>query len=109
MAAKAKMDPVEFRLKNLQRRAAIRVLKAAAEKFGWKPAPAPSGRGLGVAVGIDSDTFVAEIAEVEVDKRTGRVQVKRVVCAQDMGLVINPARVPRSRWKAASRWAWATP
>jgi CO/xanthine dehydrogenase Mo-binding subunit len=90
MAAKAKMDPVEFRLKNLKDERAIRVLKAAAEKFGWKPAPAPSGRGLGVAVGTDSDTFVAEIAEVQVDKRTGRVQVKRVVCAQDMGLAVNP-------------------
>jgi nicotinate dehydrogenase subunit B len=90
MAAKVKMDPVEFRLKNMKNERAIRTLKAAAEKFGWKPAPAPSGRGLGVAVGIDSDTFVAEIAEVQVDKRTGRVQVKRVLCAQDMGLVINP-------------------
>jgi nicotinate dehydrogenase subunit B len=90
MAAKVKMDPVEFRLKNMKDKRAIRVLQAAAEKFGWKPAPAPSGRGLGVAVGIDSDTFVAEIAEVQVDKRTGRVQVKRVLCAQDMGLVINP-------------------
>jgi nicotinate dehydrogenase subunit B len=90
MAAKARMDPVEFRLKNMKDRRAIRVLEAAAEKFNWKPAPAPSGRGLGVAVGIDSDTFVAEIAEVQVDKRTGRVQVKRVLCAQDMGLVINP-------------------
>ena len=90
MAAKAKMDPVEFRLKNLKDERAIHVLKAAAEKFGWKPAAAPSGRGLGVAVGTDSDTFVAEIAEVQVDKRTGRVQVKRVLCAQDMGLVINP-------------------
>jgi nicotinate dehydrogenase subunit B len=90
MAAQAKMDPIEFRLKNLRNERAIRTLKAAAEKFGWKPAPAPSGRGLGVAVGTDSDTFVAHIAEVEVDKRTGRVQVKRVVCAQDMGLAINP-------------------
>lgn len=90
MAAKAKMDPIEFRLKNLKDPRAIRVLKAAAEKFGWKPAPAPSSRGLGVAVGTDSDTFVAEIAQVEVDKRTGHVQVKSVLCVQDMGLVINP-------------------
>jgi len=88
MAAKAKMDPIEFRLKNLRDERAIRTLKAAAEKFGWKPAP--SGRGLGVAVGTDSDTYVAQIAEVEVDKRTGKVRVKRVVCAQDMGLAINP-------------------
>ncbi len=90
MAAKAKMDPIEFRLKNLRDERPIRTLKAAAEKFGWKPASGPSGRGLGVAVGTDSDTFVAHIAEVEVDKRTGRVRVKRIVCAQDMGLAINP-------------------
>ncbi len=90
MAAKAKMDPIEFRLKNLKDKRAIRVLEAAAEKFGYKPAAAPSGRGLGVAVGTDVGTWVAEIAEVQVDKRTGRVQVKRVVCAQDMGLAVNP-------------------
>ncbi|MBM4026939.1 MAG: isoquinoline 1-oxidoreductase [Planctomycetes bacterium] len=90
MAAQARMDPLEFRLKNLKDQRAIRVLEAAAERFGWKPAPTPSGRGLGVAVGTDVGTWVAEIAEVQVDKRTGRVQVKRVVCAQDMGLCVNP-------------------
>ena len=90
MAAKAKMGAVEFRLKNLQDERAIRVLKAAAEKFGWTGSAAPSGRGVGVACGTDSGTYVATIAEVSVDKQTGNVQVKRVVCAQDMGLVINP-------------------
>jgi len=90
MASAAKIDPVEFRLKNLRDERMIRVLKAAAEKFGWKAAPAPSGRGLGVACGTDSGACVASIAEVEVNKRTGRVQVKRVFCAQDMGLSINP-------------------
>jgi len=68
-----------------------RVLEAAAEKFGWSPSKVHSGRGFGVAWGIDSGTYVAHIAEVEVDKKKGTVQVKRVVCAQDMGLVINPA------------------
>jgi isoquinoline 1-oxidoreductase len=90
MAAKAKIDPVEFRLKNLKDERMIRVLKAAADKFDWKPAPAPSGRGFGVACGIDADTYVVMIAQVEVNKRTGRVQVKTVSCAQDMGLAINP-------------------
>ena len=90
LAAHANMDPIEFRLKNLKNPRAIRVLEAAAEKFGWQPAPGPSGRGLGVAVGTDVGTWVAEIAEVQVDPQTGRVQVKRVVCAQDMGLVVNP-------------------
>jgi CO/xanthine dehydrogenase Mo-binding subunit len=90
MAAKAGIDPVEFRLKNLQDKKMIRVLKAAAEKFGWTAAQAPSGRGYGVACGIDSGTYVTTMAEVEVDKKSGHVQVKRVVCAQDMGLSINP-------------------
>jgi isoquinoline 1-oxidoreductase len=90
MALKAGMDPVEFRLKNLSDARMIGVLKAAAEKFGWKPVPAPSGHGFGVSCGIDSGTYVAHIAEVAVDENTGKVQVKRIVCAQDMGLVINP-------------------
>ena len=63
---------------------------AAAEKFAWKPAPSPSKRGWGVACGDYEGTYVAMMAEVEVDKNTGKIQVKRVVCAQDMGLVINP-------------------
>jgi CO/xanthine dehydrogenase Mo-binding subunit len=90
MAARAKKDPLEFRLQNLNDEKFIRVLKAAAEKFNWKPAAAPSGRGWGIALGIDAGTYVATIAEVAVDKNSGEVQVKRVVCAQDMGLVINP-------------------
>ena len=90
MAAGAGMDPVEFRLNNLSDARMIRVLKAAAERFGWTPAKAPSKRGYGVACGIDAGTYVAAIAEVAVDATKGTVQVKRVVCAQDMGVVINP-------------------
>ena len=90
MARKAKMDPVEFRMKNLKDPKMIRVLKAAVKKFGWTSAVAPSGRGFGVACGIDAGTYVTLMAEVDVDKATGKVQVKRVVCAQDMGLVVNP-------------------
>ena len=90
LAAAAEMDPLEFRLKNLKDTRMIRVLKAAAEKFGWTPAKAPSGRGHGIACGIDAGTYVAHMCEVEVDRKTGHVQVKRVVCAQDMGLSINP-------------------
>jgi isoquinoline 1-oxidoreductase len=90
MAAGAGIDPVEFRLNNLSDARMIRVLKAGAEKFGWTPAKSPSKRGLGVACGIDAGSYVAAIAEVAVDKDKGTVQVKRVVCAQDMGVVINP-------------------
>jgi isoquinoline 1-oxidoreductase len=90
MAAGAGIDPVEFRLNNLGDARMVRVLKAAADHFGWTPAKAPGKRGYGVACGIDAGTYVAAIAEVAVDAAKGTVQVKRVVCAQDMGVVINP-------------------
>jgi len=90
MAAKVRMDPLEFRLKNLKDERMIRVLKAVAEKFDWKPSKAPSRRGYGVASAVDAGSYVAHMAEVEVDKKKGHVQVKRVVCAQDMGIVVNP-------------------
>ncbi|HEV2438408.1 MAG TPA: molybdopterin cofactor-binding domain-containing protein [Verrucomicrobiae bacterium] len=90
LATAAGIDPVEFRLNNLSDDKMIRVLQAAAETFGWTPAKAPSKRGYGVACGIDAGTYVAAIAEVAVDAKTGAVQVKRVACAQDMGLVVNP-------------------
>jgi CO/xanthine dehydrogenase Mo-binding subunit len=88
MAAKMAMDPLEFRLKNLSDQRMIRVLKAAA--VGWRASPAPSGRGFGVACATDVGAYVATMVEVEVDQESGRVRVKRIVCAQDMGLAINP-------------------
>jgi CO/xanthine dehydrogenase Mo-binding subunit len=90
MAAKAGIDPVEFRLMNLKDEKMIRVLKTAADKFGWTPAAGPSGRGYGVACGIDAGTYVTLMAEADVDKNTGYVKVKRVVAVQDMGMVVNP-------------------
>jgi len=93
LAAKAGVDPVEFRLKNLTDPRMIRVVNAAVKKFGWTPKPASSGRGVGVALGIDAGTYVGLMVEVAVDKGTGKVQVKRVVCAQEMGVVVNPEGV----------------
>ncbi len=90
MAAAAGMDPIEFRLRNTRDKRLRSVLKAVADAYDWEPQPTPSGRGLGVACGIDAGTYVAHIVEVVVDRTTGEVQVKRVVCAQDMGIVVNP-------------------
>lgn len=90
MATAAGIDPVSFRLEHLHDRQMRRVLEAAADKFGWEAGKSPSGRGCGVACGIDAGTYVATMVEVEVDKQGGHVQVQRVVCAQDMGLAINP-------------------
>ncbi len=90
MAAAAKADPLEFRLRNTTDPRMRRVLQAVAEAYGWKPGPAPGGKGRGVACGVDSGTYVALVADVAVDATTGKVTVKRVVAAQDMGLVVNP-------------------
>jgi nicotinate dehydrogenase subunit B len=113
LAAAANADPLEFRLKLLtsattddtgfKRARSIAVLKAAAEAYKWTPRPSPGPRGTGpiltgrgVAYAFRSQTVVAEIAEVEVDRRTGRVWVKRLVCAHDCGLVINPEALTRT-------------
>ncbi|HWC97770.1 MAG TPA: molybdopterin cofactor-binding domain-containing protein [Candidatus Sulfopaludibacter sp.] len=106
-AATAKTDPLEFRMKLLQagtgddagfRRArSLAVLKAAAEKYGWdsRPSPKPRGNGdiltgRGMAYSFRGQTIVAQIAEVEVNRKTGHVWAKRIVCAHDCGLVVNP-------------------
>jgi isoquinoline 1-oxidoreductase len=67
-----------------------KVLAGCAEKFRWTPAKGPSGRGVGVACAIRSQTYVATMAEVQVDGKTGEVRVERLVCAQDMGFAVNP-------------------
>jgi CO/xanthine dehydrogenase Mo-binding subunit len=90
MASKAKVDPLTFRLNNTSDKRMRRVLETVAERFGWKKAAASSSRGVGVACGIDAGTYVALMAEVRVDPATGSVKVGRIVCAQDMGVVINP-------------------
>ena len=90
MAEKAGMDPLDFRLHNLKDSRMIRVLNAAADKFAWKSRKKVEGRGFGIACGTDAGSYVAQMAEVEVNKKTGAVKVLRVLCAQDMGLVINP-------------------
>lgn len=107
MAFAAKADPVEFRLKMLQgdakddaqfkRARSIACVKACAELFGWKPraSPQPLGRGeiltgRGFAYSFRSQTIVAQAVELEVNRKTGHVWVKRIAVAHDCGLVINP-------------------
>ncbi|HAH22592.1 MAG TPA: hypothetical protein DCL77_02305 [Prolixibacteraceae bacterium] len=90
MAAKVGADPMDFRLKNLKDERMLGVLKAVGDLFGYEPAKLPSGRGIGIACGFDAGSYVAHIAEVKVDQKTGKVKVVRVACAQDMGYCINP-------------------
>ena len=90
LAVEAGIDPVEFRLRNLADKKMRQVLETTANRFGWLEAGAPSGRGQGIALGIDAGTYVGLAAEVEVEQSTGKVTVERLVCAQNMGLAINP-------------------
>jgi len=113
LAADAGVDPVEFRLRLLRasdqddpgfRRArSIAVVEAAARTFGWdtrrSPEPRRGGRvvtGRGIAYAFRNQTVIAQIAEVEVNRETGHVWVKRLVCAHDCGLVINPEALRRT-------------
>ncbi len=90
LAEAAGMDPLSFRMKNLSDQRMIKVLKAAAEKFGYAFSKGPSGKGFGIACTNYLNTYVATLAQVEVDDKTGNVQVIKMVCAQDMGEIINP-------------------
>lgn len=100
LAAAAGIDPVEYRLRHLADRRQRAVLIAAAEKTDWVPrrsprtneAELPEGEGRGVAFArYENDQgIVACIAEVQVEKNTGAVRVKRIVLAHDCGLIINP-------------------
>ena len=113
LAAAAGTDPIAFRLKLLtasttddsgfKRARSIAVVKAAAEKYGWDERPSPKRAatgdtltGRGFAYAVRSQTVVAQIVEVEVNRRTGHVWVKRIVCAHDCGLVINPEGLRRT-------------
>ncbi len=92
IAHAAGKDPVEFRLamlKDKPRHAAV--LRLAAERSGWGT-PEPAGRFRGIAVAESFHSYVAQVAEISVDK-SGRPKVHRVVCAVDCGVAVNPDQV----------------
>ncbi len=90
------LDPLVTRLMGLRDLRGIAVLSKAASMMAWAPRPVPNPKGDGSGRGIayvhykHSETYVAVAMEVAVDRETGRIAVKRVTCAHDCGLVINP-------------------
>ena len=93
LAAQAGTDPVAFRLKYMKDPRARAVIEAAAEKAGWQPnrkGDGSRGRGIAFAKYKNLAAYVAVVADVVVDRRTGKVRVERAVSAVDAGLIINP-------------------
>ncbi len=90
LAHAVKMDPLEFRLKNLKDARLRAVLEAAAKQFGWGKSKAEAGHGFGIAGGTEKGSFVATCAEVAADATTGRVKVIRAVTAFECGAILNP-------------------
>jgi isoquinoline 1-oxidoreductase len=90
LAQAAKIDPLEFRLKNLTDPRLHAVLQAAADKFDWGHAKSTSSLGNGIACGVDKGGYVATCAEVEIDPTTKKIRIRRVVQAWECGAIINP-------------------
>jgi nicotinate dehydrogenase subunit B len=89
LAHLAKMDPLEFRLKNLTNERLRIVFETAAKKFGWGQSKAP-GHGFGMGGGFEKGGNVATFAEVAVDRTSGDVKVVRMVTAFECGAIVNP-------------------
>jgi CO/xanthine dehydrogenase Mo-binding subunit len=98
VAAATNSDPIELRLRHLRRDRERGVVNAAARQYGWDTRPSPRNAaaqgniavGRGFAYRQMHATYVAIVAEVGVHRDTGKIEVNRLVCAHDCGLVINP-------------------
>jgi CO/xanthine dehydrogenase Mo-binding subunit len=98
IAADQHVDPVQFRLRYLTSDKRIsEILIATANKAGWTDRPSPAlasngdkAIGRGVAVANRANTMTAAVAEIEIDKKTGDVSVKKITLGHDCGLIVNP-------------------
>ena len=90
LAHSLKMDPLEFRLKNLKDDRLRAVLEAAAKTFGWGKSKPAANHGFGIAGGFEKRGYVANCAEVAVDPASGKARIVRVVTAFECGAVVNP-------------------
>jgi CO/xanthine dehydrogenase Mo-binding subunit len=104
LAASAKMDPLEFRLRDVTDPRGVEVLRRCASLIGWAPRPSPAatarnaggkarGRGIAYIHYKHNETYVAVAMDVEVDRASGAIRVLQIACAHDCGLMINPDAV----------------
>jgi nicotinate dehydrogenase subunit B len=97
VAAALKLDPIEFRLRHIKDARDIAVIKAVADKSGWQSRPSPrkdqSGAkvsGRGIAYAQRNGTRIAIVAEVDIDRSTGKIWARKFTVAHDCGQIINP-------------------
>jgi isoquinoline 1-oxidoreductase len=90
LAHAVKMDPLEFRLKNLKDERLRAVFEAAGKQFGWGKSKSEAGQGFGMGGGYEKLGYIATFAEVKVDGKSGEVKVVRVVSAFECGAIVNP-------------------
>ncbi len=95
LAEAAGSDPLEFRLAHLENDRLRAVLETATSRFGWKSrvSKAAAGSGVGLACGTEKGSYVAACVEVEVDRKQGRILVRRVSQAFECGAILNPANL----------------
>ena len=97
VAAAVNADPIEFRLRYIKDTRDRALLEAARDKSGWQSRPSPRRdqtgakvAGRGIAYSQRNGTRVAIVAEVEVDRASGRIFAKKFTVAHDCGQIINP-------------------
>ena len=90
LAHSVRMDPLDFRMKNLKDARFRAVLQAAAAVFGWGEKKPAAGHGFGIAGGSEKGGYAATCAEVTVDAQSGAVKVTRIVTAFECGAILNP-------------------
>ncbi|HEY4403856.1 MAG TPA: molybdopterin cofactor-binding domain-containing protein [Xanthobacteraceae bacterium] len=101
VAAATNTDPIAFRLRYLKTEREHELLRAAAKQYGWETRPAPRNDqaradvavGRGFAYRQLAGTFIALIAEVRVHRDSGVIEIPRLVCAHDCGVIVNPETI----------------
>ncbi len=102
LASKAKIDPLQFRLRDMTNPRGREVLERFGKLMGWSARPSPNtaknarfatGRGMAYIHYKQNETLVAVGMEVEVDRESGQISVKRISCVHDCGMMVNPNAV----------------
>jgi nicotinate dehydrogenase subunit B len=89
LAASLKIDPLEFRLKNLKDERLRAVFEEGGKQFGWNN-PRGMNRGFGVGGGFEKLGYVATFVEVSLKPQSGEIKIERVLTAFDCGAIVNP-------------------